>query len=68
MFMLSVSRSLPFLVKCLLFLPTAREGNVFRGMCHSVDNQPHGYSVTAHPRYGAVGTHPTGMHSCGTGI
>ena len=29
-----------------------------------VHNQPHGYSVTAHPCYGAVGTHPTGMLSC----
>ena len=25
-----------------------------------VSNRPHGYSVTAHPCYGAVGTHPTG--------
>ena len=24
----------------------------------------HGYSVTAHPCYRAVGTHPTGMLSC----
>ena len=31
---------------------------------HSVHNQPHGCSVTAHPRFGAVGTHPTGMLSC----
>ena len=41
-------------------LPTAREGNVFTGLCHSVHNQPHGYSVTAHPCNGAVDTHPTG--------
>ena len=26
---------------------------------HSVHNRPHGYSVTAHPCYGAVSTHPT---------
>ena len=48
-------------------LPTAKEGNVFTGMCHSVHNRPHGYSVTAHPRYGAIlpiGKHPTGMLSC----
>ena len=54
-----------------VLLPTAREGNVFIDICHSVQNQPHaysvscllilvGYSVTC---YGAVGTHPTGMLS-----
>ena len=37
-----------FLIICLVyinyvFLPTAREGNVFRGMCHSIHNQPHNY-------------------------
>ena len=54
----------------LPFLPTAREGNVFTGVRHSVHNRPHAYSVTAHPCwlfvhcYGAVGTHPTGMLSC----
>ena len=31
---------------------------------HSVHNRPHGYSFTAHPCYGAVDTHPTGMLSC----
>ena len=31
---------------------------------HSVHNRPHGYSVTAHPCYGAVVTHPSGMLSC----
>ena len=31
---------------------------------HSVHNRPHGYSITAHPGCGAVGTHPTGMLSC----
>ena len=30
-------------------------------MCHSVHNTPHGYSVTAHPCYGVVGAHSTGM-------
>ena len=30
---------------------------------HYVHAQPHGYSVTAHPCYGAVGTHLTGMLS-----
>ena len=30
---------------------------------HSVHNRPHGYTVTAHSYYGAVGTHPTGMRS-----
>ena len=30
-------------------LPTAREGNVFTRVCHSVHNRPHGYSATAHP-------------------
>ena len=35
---------------------------------HSVHNQPHGYLVTAHPCYGAVGTHPTGLFSCSTEI
>ena len=32
-----------------LFLLTAREGNVFTGVCHSVHNRAHVYSVTAHP-------------------
>ena len=31
---------------------------------HSVHNRPHGYSVTGHPCYSAVGMHPTGMLSC----
>ena len=31
---------------------------------HSVHNGPHGYFVTAHPCYGVVGMHPTGMLSC----
>ena len=31
---------------------------------HSVHNLPYGFSVTAHPCYGAVGTHTTGMFSC----
>ena len=44
-------------------LPTAREGNVFTGVCHSVHNLPHGYSVTAYPCYGAAGMHHTGMLS-----
>ena len=44
-------------------LPTAREGNVLTGVCHSVHNRPHAYTVTVRPRYGAVGTHPTGMLS-----
>ena len=48
----------------LSLLPTAREGNVFTGICHSVQNCPHGYLVTAHPCYSTVGTHPTGMLSC----
>ena len=43
--------------------PTTREGNVFTGVCHSVQNWPYGYSVTAHPCYSMVGTHPTGMLS-----
>ena len=41
------------------FLPTAREGYIFTGVCHSVHNRPYGKSVT----YGAVGMHPTGMLS-----
>ena len=45
-------------------LPTAREGNVFTGVCHSVHKHPHGFSVTTHPRYGVVGMHPTGMLTC----
>ena len=46
-----------------MFLPTAREGNVFTGVCHSVHHRPHGYSVTAHPCYSVVGAHRTGMLS-----
>ena len=45
------------------FFPT-REGNAFRGICHSVSNRPCGYSVTTHPCYGTVGMHPTRMLSC----
>ena len=56
----------------VIFLPTAREVNVFTHVCDSVYNWPHGYSLTAHPcwllghsllRYGTVGTHTTGMLS-----
>ena len=50
--------------KILKILPTAREPHVFRVVCHSVHNLPHGYSVTAHPYYGAVGRHPTRMLFC----
>ena len=46
------------------FLPTTREGNVFRGVCNSVLNRLHGYSVTAHLCYSVVGKNPTGMLSC----
>ena len=46
----------------VIYLPTARERNVFTCVCDSVHNWPHGYSVT--PCYGTVGTHPTGMLSC----
>ena len=35
----------------LKFLPTAREGNVFTGVCRSVYSRPHAYWVTAHPRW-----------------
>ena len=31
---------------------------------HSVHNRPHDYSFTAHPCYGAVGVHLTGIFSC----
>ena len=31
---------------------------------HCVHNGPHGYSITAHSCYSAVGTQPTGMLSC----
>ena len=31
---------------------------------HSVGNPHHGYTVTAHPCYGAVSANPTGMLSC----
>ena len=44
-------------------LLTAREGNVFTSICHSVHNWPHGYLVTAHSYYSTVGTHLTGVHS-----
>ena len=47
-----------------VLLLTAREGNVFTGVCYSVDNWPHGYSVTVHPSYGAVCRNPTGILSC----
>ena len=49
----------------LLLLPT--EGKVMfseASVSHSVHNQSHGYCVTAHPCYSAVGTHPTEMLSC----
>ena len=47
-----------------LYLPTVKEGNVFTGVCRSGHNPPHGYWFTAHPCYGMVGMHPTGMLSC----
>ena len=53
----------------VLLLQTAREGNVFIGVYHSVYNWPYGHSVIAHPCwllghcYGAVRKHPTGMLS-----
>ena len=36
---------------------------IFSEACvsHCVHNRPHGYLFIAHPCYGAVGTHPTGM-------
>ena len=37
--------------------------NVFTGVCQSIHNWPHGYSVTAHPCYGTVGMHTIGMLS-----
>ena len=46
------------------YLPTAREGNIFIGVCHSLYNRSYGYSVTAHPCYSTVDTHRTGMLSC----
>ena len=48
----------------IIFLPTAREGDIFTGIWHSVHNQPHCYSVTAHPCHSAAGKHPTGMLPC----
>ena len=39
------------------------QGKVMFYRCLSVHNQPHGYSVTGHPCYGAFGTHRTGMFS-----
>ena len=51
-------------VKWPHFYSTARKDNVFTGVCHSVHNRPHGYSVTVHPIYSAVGARPTGMLSC----
>ena len=55
----------------LILLPTARD-NVFTGVCHSVHNWPHAYSVSAHPCwllshftcFSAVGMHPTGILTC----
>ena len=49
------------LLSCIL-LPTAREGNVFTGVCHSVHNRPYDYLVIA------VGTHPIGMVSCSIAV
>ena len=59
-----VWKILAFAPKEIEYVPTAREGNVFTGVCHSFHNRPHGYSVTAHPCYSAVGTHSNGMLSC----
>ena len=42
-----------------ILLLTAREGNVFTDVCHSVHNRPRVYSVTTHPCCGAVSTDPT---------
>ena len=52
-----------------IFLPTAKEGNVSRSVCRG--GQTPFPSVGRHPRdwhlvaaTAAVGTHPSGMHSC----
>ena len=47
----------------VFLLPTVRGRQCFR-RCLSVHNQPHGFSFTVRPYYGAIGTHPTGMLSC----
>ena len=44
----NLDRRSPLGVICL---PTAREDNVFTGICHSVHNRPRTYSVTALPRW-----------------
>ena len=59
------------LLECFLgFLPTSREGNVFRSVCQSVNHSVHRGSGLPNPPYwhlvaatAAVGTHPTRMHS-----
>ena len=52
---LKISKPFPFCDLWALlisyFLLTAREGNVFTGMCHSVHNWPHGYAFTALESY-----------------
>ena len=52
---------------CVFSLITEPQGKEMLSqvsVSHSVHNRPHGYTVTAHSCYGAVGTHPTGMLSC----
>ena len=51
-------------VKCVHYRPQGKVMFSHASVSHSVHNQPHGYSVIAHPSYGAVDMHPTGMLSC----
>ena len=46
-----------------ILLPTASEGNVFRGVCQSFCSQSASW-LLGHPCYSEDGTHPTGMLSC----
>ena len=48
----------------LRLLPTAREGNVFRCVCLPPSGIPPSGGLPLVATTAAVGTHPTGMHSC----
>ena len=60
----------------LCLLPTVREGNVFRSICHSVHRgvertplpwgRPRDSGIYLVAATAVVRTHPTGMHSCST--
>ena len=64
---LAVKSQVRLILQYILFCFYRPQGKVMfsqASVSHSVHNQSHGYSVTAHPCYSMVRTHPTGILSC----